>query len=333
MDMVRKILGLILIALLAINMASVVLAEETVDKDARSAEVLIENAERLKQLIEVKLQVINYVLLNFTASGNVTVYINNTLSLILEYKAEGDAYLNISKTLYEEGNYTGAKTYAIKAMQSYCKALKLIHELSVELGIKYEKFCKEEGVINRTRMGIVNNSLIVAFKIAEMHVDRLIEIIEELNKTGIDYDFEVLLEELAEIKALIEEGMSLAEAGNTTEAAHILREVRKRIVYVNAELHRLSMLIAVKKLRKFIAKKFGGENATLIDYILEEFMTKLRGGGLKGLFGELKKVFHEILKFKEGFKGKKPKLPIEPPTPPGGGGGGEGGGHKGGHGH
>ncbi|RLE62878.1 MAG: hypothetical protein DRJ38_08860 [Thermoprotei archaeon] len=315
--MVKKILGLVLVVLILINMA--VLAKPSVDKDARSAEVLIENAESLQRLIEVKLEIIHSLVLNITTPDNVTTYINDTINVILEYKAEGDTYLNISKTLYEEGNYTGAKIYAIKAMQSYSLALKVIHELSEVLGIKFEECCVKERVMNRTRTGMANNSLIVALKIAEIHVDRLMEIIEKLDETEIDYDFEALINELNEIKVLIEEGKTLAEAGNVTEAAHILGGVRKRIAHVNAELHKISALLTVVKIKKFALKKFG-ENATMIDYIFEELLMKFKNQGMKNFFAELKKAMHEILSFKGCLgKGKKFEPPVEPPSHPGGG--------------
>ncbi|RLE73018.1 MAG: hypothetical protein DRJ37_01420 [Thermoprotei archaeon] len=326
----KKILSLMLIALIAMNIA--VLAEPPVDKDARSAEILIQNAERLQRLIELKLEIIHSLILNITTPSNVTVYLNNTINLVLEHKAEGDAYLNISKSLYEEGNYTGAKIYAIKAMQSYSLALKLIHDLSLELGIKYEECCVEEKVMNKTKTGMANNSLVVAFKIAELHVDRLLEIIEKLDKTEIDYDFEALVSELLEIKALIEEGKTLAEAGNVTEAARILGEVRKRIAHVNAELHKISALLTVVRMKKFALEKFG-ENATMIDYIFEELMIKFRMKGIANFFAELKKAMHEILSFKGGLgKGKKFEPPFEPPVEPpshsGGSEKGKGKGHK-----
>ena len=324
-SMVRsKILAIAVALIVALSLASIVTLTKPFNPDEKTAQILIENAEKLRSLIGKKLDIVNYVLLNLSLSESEAVKVNFTLELIVNHTSQGDVYLNISKTLYAEGNFTEAKFYAIKAIQSYHKALELIHDLVLTLDIDLENCCVKEQLKNQTKIGIKNNSLIMAFIVAENHVERLRTIIENMNKTDLDYDFSSILSELAEIEELIEEGKTLAEAGNASDAAKILALVKMKLGHLTAEIHKIGTLVAIKKIKVYFYHQFGKENKAELELILANVTLKLNKGELKSLMKDLKKTYHEMMKLKEKHKGGNF-------TPPGHSKGEEKSGH--GHGH
>jgi len=294
-----KILAIFIILALVASVLSIsrTSLEETPEK--KSAEVLIQNAERLREHIDYRLSLINNIL-NDTLL-NITE-INQTLEEIVALVEEGDTYLNTSRQLFEEGNYTGAKYYAIKAIQCYGKALKLLSYLFKQLGeqgIEYMEKYKEK-IMNRTRTGLHNHTLIVAFQRAKEHIDRLLRALENITiddpelKSNITYLIDTAEE-------LLNEGLAQLESGNVSAAARLLARARKYIGLATAQLHKAGLITRMEKL---INK--GVWNETIRE-LIKELKEDLTHKNLGQIIKELKHIEKEA---------KKPKPPV-PPGPKG----------------
>ena len=115
----RRLLALAIVSLLFVSIAALAAAE---NNDAVAARVLISNAERLRGFVLCRSEVI--------ANSTNTTDIGDTWEEIVNFTAQGDMYLNASKTLYAQGNYTAAKIDAIWAIRSYGVAISLQAKLA-----------------------------------------------------------------------------------------------------------------------------------------------------------------------------------------------------------
>ena len=240
--------------------------------ERRCVEKLIENAERLRAVVHC----VNGVLLESNISRS--SYLNVTYSKILNLTRHGDLYLNMSRSLLVDLNYTSAKYYAVLSIQSYGAALELQEELAVAVNASLEVCGVEPGEGWR---GVEENAtskergelrpLIVAFEVAESRIEELRELVEKVKDEG--YDVELLSSLLDEAEDLVEEGRTLALAGNVSEAAHRLARAKKILGLVNSEIHELGFKTVAHKLRGMGVKV----NATEIKELMKkgEFREKV----------------------------------------------------------
>lgn len=140
MNRINLLAGTIIIILTTAIIAMASAAVET--PEARSASVLIENAERLQAFVYCRNGIIE-------SGVNVTT-LGDLWTQILNYTAEGDYYLELSKEYYANGNYTAAKIDAIWAIRYYGKTIALQAHVVGKYNITYAA-CSNK-ILNMTRI-------------------------------------------------------------------------------------------------------------------------------------------------------------------------------------
>jgi hypothetical protein len=230
--------GLVLAAVLILSMLAPVFSGPD-----KSAETLIKNAEKLQKHVYYR----NSVLVNATSGLNTSLYAYN-LSLILNLTRLADSYLNMSKQLYSQGNYTGAATYAIKAINTYGEVFELQEELSEALNIEFEVEKEQEeynitATINRT-------ALVLQLEVLEERIAELKNVLGKINQSI--YNVTGALNLLDDAESLLSDAEEKLQAGNITvsELAKTLGTVKKILGLVNAELQRASLKVTVVKAMK-----------------------------------------------------------------------------------
>ncbi len=349
----KQLTPLLTLSIVVLVILSTIVESVPPSIEAKTVEVLINNVERLKQVIDFKLEVVNLVLVNVTtpAGQTVSLEINHTLELAITAANEGDNYLNIAKELLGAGNYSGAKVYAVKALQSYSKAIKLLNRVIVSLGINPETCylimnrTSPVLVLNRSmnmnRTGITNNSLIIAFERARDYLERLVSAIlgleNSLSKLKLTVDtinVEELLSELSAINETIDEGISLATLGNLTEAAELLSKVRRRLSQVKSEIKIVSIIVTVTRVKYMLTlMPLNKTISNKLSIALNSLLDKVRKREIHGIFKELNNIVNKVEQYRR--MGPPSSIPPTPPLPPGSGGrtGGSGHGSRGGMGN
>ncbi len=125
----KNMKALIAVAIIATLFLSLVALSLAVDNDAISAEMLINNAERLDTLVKCRNSAI--------ANSTDTTSLGAIWQQILNFTSLGEKYLNASKAFYEAGNYTAAKIDAIWAIRSFGNALRLQSLVASSTGINF----------------------------------------------------------------------------------------------------------------------------------------------------------------------------------------------------
>ncbi|ABL78518.1 hypothetical protein [Thermofilum pendens] len=285
--MKTRIVGLALVALLLLAPLQIALAGTDT-----SAEILVSNAKRLQQLVHYRNTVISSTL-NVTSIGS-------NWTLILNLTLQADLYLNASIQALNAGNYTEAKIYAIKAINTYGQVLELQEELAEEYDIHFKLEGEiEEGYANATKLGVnasiaINRTaLTLQLEVLENRVDLLLEVLGKVNTSL--YNVSGAISLLQEAKLLLEEAEAKLEAGNITvpELAKTLAVVKKILGLVNAELHRASLALTVNRAMKLGLLK---KNETLplnMSPLINH--TKIKVKGLKGNLTERLEELEEEL--------------------------------------
>ncbi len=316
MSRVTRLTAVLILIILTLGVLTTILSQPKSGSEERSAEVLIQNATRLKELAEYKLSQVN----SFLSTTTINTALESTLELISSCIEEGDYNLSRARELYASGNYTEAKVYAIYSIRCYGEALKLLSEVVSELGI--EVGSPKAG---KTHLANRNGSIIVAYNRSREFLNRLRDIIDRLTEEGVEYDFSYILNELNSIEELINEGISLASQGKVNESGPLLGKVRSRLALVNAELRRISAAFFVYNIKKkILSKKYPELSNTNIEELLEEIKKDIHGKAkLKRIFNKLISVVNTIEKVKHGQskqQGKKKGVPGEgrssPQVPP-----------------
>ena len=343
--MVRQSRGLISAALVLVLSATILaMAYPPVFGDeARSAQVLIQNAQRLQAIVYCRNNVIESSL-NVTANAELWAEIQN-------YTSMGDYYLNASIQFYNQGNYTAAQIDAIWSIHYYGRTISLQARLAGRSNVTFTSCTAAALNLTRIHMPpwanatgrfnesahsyIVIQHLLFKINILQDRLDRIKEIVSNVNATD---------EELEEINSLIAQAESLlAQARtllNTTDSNSSIVEVKKILAQVhrilgelNHHLANLGLMIALHR-------------ASMMGMRLNITYSQIRGMGYKKAF---KTVEENIMRHHmRGMHGPPPwagppvwsngsgtNMP-PPAEPPHGGHSGEhghGGGHSRGGGH
>jgi hypothetical protein len=240
----------------------------------KSAETLINNAQKLQSHAYYR----NSVLINATTSLNASQYTYN-ISLILNLTKLADSYLNLSRNLYSEGNYTGAASYAIKAINTYGEVIELQEELSEALNVSF-KAGKEAEEYNFTATNITainRTALVLQLEVLKARIAELKNVLGRVNQSI--YNVTGALNLLGDAEELLVDAEERLQAGNMTvpELAKILATVKKILGLVNAELQRASLKVTVVRAMKLgILKKNATEVLNMTPLINH---TKMRGKG------------------------------------------------------
>jgi len=278
-------IGLVLAAVLILSMLAPVFSGPD-----KSAETLIKNAERLQKHVYYR----NSVLVNATSGLNTSLYAYN-LSLILNLTSLADSYLNISKKLYSQGNYTGATTYAIKAITTYGEVIELQEELSEALNIEF-KVGKEQEKSNLTAKNVTainRTALVLQLEVLKARIAELKKVLGKINQSI--YNVTGALNLLDDAESLISDAEEKLQAGNITvsELAKTLGTVKKILGLVNAELHRASLKVTVVKAMKLGLIKNNATQVLNMTPIINH--TKIKGKG-KPTLNDTKELEEEVNK-------------------------------------
>jgi len=240
---VNLLAGTLIIILATAIVAIASAALET--PEARSASVLIENAERLQAFVYCRNEIIE-------SGVNVTL-LGDLWTQILNYTAEGDYYLELSKEFYANGNYTAAKIDAIWAIRYYGQTIALQAQVVGKYNITYAE-CSNK-ILNMTRIhqqtGLMNHTgyhnkttvilvrLSTKISILEQRIAVIKNLLLNLNLTE---------EEVIEINNLLSQAESLLSQAKSllnsslTNATYV--EVNKLIVQTQKILGNINRYVA-----------------------------------------------------------------------------------------
>lgn len=278
-------IGLVLAAVLILSML-----EPVFSGPDKSAETLITNAERLQRQVYYR----NSVLVNATSGLNTSLYAYN-LSLILNLTRLADSYLNMSKQLYSQGNYTGAATYAIKAINTYGEVIELQEKLSDALNVEF-KVGKEQEKYNITAANVTainRTALVLQLEVLKARIAELKNVLGKINQSI--YNVTGALNLLDDAESLLSDAEAKLQAGNITvsELAKTLGTVKKILGLVNAELQRASLKVTVVRAMKLGILKNNATQVLNMTPIINH--TKIKGKG-KPSINDTKKLEEEVNK-------------------------------------
>ncbi|MGB9709056.1 hypothetical protein [Infirmifilum uzonense] len=248
--MAKKLVGMLLVTLLLASMLSYS-ASVSASKD-NSVEILIRNAQKLKKIAYERLNVTLSVLSANKSLLNMTKSLN--LSLIEGLLSQADTYLNLSIQLYNSGNFTGAKLYAIYAINTYDNVIEILEEFAEKAGINLE-FEEAEEHLNQTEVKEVEEALnktalLLQLQVLEARVTALEASLSKLNQSEFNLTFVFQLLDYA--KTILAQTRNQLAQGNITVSilAQNLAVVKKILGLVNAELNRQSLHVTVIRAMK-----------------------------------------------------------------------------------
>ncbi|MEZ0345785.1 MAG: hypothetical protein ABWK01_04480 [Infirmifilum sp.] len=268
----NRILTIVLVAML---LASTLVFNVNVSAaQDNSVQVLINNAQRLRGIAYEKYTTL-------TSKINTTLYSAN-ITLIESLLASADTFLNMSVQLYSSGNLTGAKTYAIYAINTYDEAIELIEEVADAAGVAFEEREGVEEHLNETEHiygvnasnAINRTALLLQLQVLEARISALEASLSKINQS--QYNLTLVFQLLSYAKSILATTKDQLATGNLTVSALAknLAVVKKILGLVNAELNRQSLhLTIVKAMKLGLLKKNDTAflNQTLLNHTLPKF--------------------------------------------------------------
>ncbi len=314
--MKQKLVALTLVVLLLASIASVLRVAASADS---STEVLIANAQKLQKIAYEKFSLL-------ASAVNASQYASN-LTEVKSILSEADNYLNLSINLYNSGNFTGAKTYAIYALNTYDAAIELIEEIAEKAGVELEIEVEVEAPgnltaanvtvsLNRT-VAINKTALTLQLQVLKARLSQLEATLSKINQSQVNLTYVYTL--IAYAKDILAQTEKRLASGNITvpELAVNLAVVKKILGLINAELNRLSLhLTVVRAMKLGLLKKNETSflNMTLLNHTapkLKEIRNRTRAGinETAAVLKEVEKEVRNITKaVKEAVKELKEKI-------------------------
>lgn len=243
-----------IIILFVTSMIAITSAAIEPPAERRSAEVLIENAERLQAFVYCRKGIIE-------SSVNITA-LGDLWAQILNYTAEGDYYLNLSKEYYAGENYTAAKVDAIWAIRYYGKTIALQAHIVGKYNITFAacsnkllnmtRIHKQARLMNRTGYGNKTMALVklsTRISILEQRIAETKNILQSLNLT--DEEIEEINSLLSQAESLVSQAKSLLNSTPTnatfTEINKLLAQTHKILGEINRYIAKIGLKVAIKR--------------------------------------------------------------------------------------
>lgn len=283
-------IAILLAALVALApLAALVRAEND-----RSAEVLVENAKRLQQLVHYRNEVI--------ASSNLSLSINASVwNTILNLTLEADHYLGLAIEQLSAGNATLAKRYALTAMNLYSDVLELQSEIAEELGLEF-RFAGAlpmnlTSTVSNMTVALNKTALVLQLQVLEARISQLREQLSRVNASL--YDISDALALLERASSVLAEARAALSSGSITvsELARMLGEVKGILGLVNAELNRAALHVAIAR-----AMKLGWLKSNETGYLNATLNVKVRNETLRKLIRERVMNWTKIEEFENSTK-------------------------------
>ncbi|RLI99658.1 MAG: hypothetical protein DRP08_07005, partial [Candidatus Aenigmatarchaeota archaeon] len=233
-----------------------------------SVQVLIENAERLRELSVYRLTLVESYLVNDT-----TLNVSSTLDQVRSYIATGDYYLNLSKVAYNNTDYVSARIYAIQAINNYGSALKLLVTIKQVVNISFNLTLN---AVNKTSGNVT--MLLVQYQRLNVTINLLRESLLQLDKNltlsnaniSLTVNITEILDKLDALQTKINIGIELLESGDIEGSYDILVEVKRELTLLRIQINKLVLHVNVFRYRHRVMRRKSVFNETDVEEIFEK---------------------------------------------------------------
>lgn len=253
----KNVKALIAVAIIATLFLSLVALSLAVDNDAISAEMLINNAERLDTLVKCRNSAI--------ANSTDTASLGAIWQQILNFTSLGEKYLNASKAFYEAGNYTAAKIDAIWAIRSFGNALRLQSLVASSTGINFTacaavvapspianrtRLMNGTMLMNRTRLANMSMYRLQNMSGLQLHISLMEARVKALLNSSLAANDTQLREMLSKALQLLNSANESLAQGNEVRARELVRAAEKIMIMAQMRIRVNALKHVVERARK-----------------------------------------------------------------------------------